>query len=476
MHPRPHARDHSVLPQMPSTCPFRAFVPRVPTALLTMRQAPRLTKPPSKLSGKMASLRMWSQKGACNENFLSGHSGIQPSPRNPKQPGIPVSLPIVARTSTDRPAAGMLRSSVLHPAVFHEGRLPRGSMDLPVLAACVNEQMTHSTISSGILRISEKAVSPCTSAGLRASARSSRSRSSPATVSWFAESTELSPELRQLLDGMARACDVKGSPEIPDNPDEAVQANHVRETSAGYNVLKALGEGSYASVYLICQRGPSLDAEVHHAKKLNQATKDTRRAIKLVNKASVKEAINEYIRAEAKIHMSLMHPFIVAMHGTHESEDHFALLMEYAPGGDLHDMLTSCPNFVLDLTRTRRYLSQLVCALQYLHEGHSKEGLFVVHRDVKPENILLDVCHSKAMLADFGFAKVIKQNEGCYSFVGTPDYIAPEVIMGRGMSKAAKLAHRGWYRYRYDHAVDWWSLGVLLYELLVGCARVNISA
>ena len=166
---------------------------------------------------------------------------------------------------------------------------------------------------------------------------------------------KLSPE-RQLMDGMARACDVKGSPEIPDNPDEAVQANHVRETSAGYNVLKALGEGSYASVYLICQRGPSLDAEVHHAKKLNQATKDTRRAIKLVNKASVKEAINEYIRAEAKIHMSLMHPFIVAMHGTHESEDHFALLMEYAPGGDLHDMLTSCPNFVLDLTRTRRYL------------------------------------------------------------------------------------------------------------------------
>ena len=99
---------------------------------------------------------------------------------------------------------------------------------------------------------------------------------------------------------------MQGNPQIPENPDEAVKGNHVRETSAGYNVLKALGEGSYASVYLICQRGPSLGAEVHHAKRLHQATGDTRRAIKLVNKASVKEAINEYIRAEAKIHMSLM--------------------------------------------------------------------------------------------------------------------------------------------------------------------------
>ena len=71
------------------------------------------------------------------------------------------------------------------------------------------------------------------------------------------------------------------------------------------------------------------------------------------------------------------------------------------------------------------------------------------------------------MVADFGFAKTLRKGDGCYSFVGTPEYLAPEVVVGRGISKADKLTF-GAYRYRYDKAVDWWGLGVMIFELLAG--------
>ena len=92
----------------------------------------------------------------------------------------------------------------------------------------------------------------------------------------------------------------------------------------------------------------------------------------------------------------------------------------------------------------------MILALGHLHEQD------ILYRDIKPENILISAEPDESgylRLVDFGLAKNLKQGEKTNTFCGTPDYIAPEVIMGKN----------------YDHTVDWWSVGILVYEMIVGC-------
>ena len=146
--------------------------------------------------------------------------------------------------------------------------------------------------------------------------------------------------------------------------------------------------------------------------------------------------------------------------------------MEYVPGGDLYQVLSRERGFRFDASRSRRIASQLVCALSYLQE-ECWNDYSIVHRDIKPENILIGANYL-AKLADFGFAKMVRKKGGrCYSFVGTPEYLAPEVIAARHNGKGAgtsKDEPDSSYRYSYDKGVDWWGLGALVFEMLHGRA------
>jgi serine/threonine protein kinase len=118
------------------------------------------------------------------------------------------------------------------------------------------------------------------------------------------------------------------------------------------------------------------------------------------------------------------------------------MLLDYVPGGELFSYLRAAERFSNHMGIF--YAAEIVSALEYLHAQN------IVYRDLKPENILLEAC-GHIRITDFGFAKRIPDGF-TYTLCGTPEYLAPEIIQGRGHGKA----------------VDWWALGVLIFEMLVG--------
>ena len=119
------------------------------------------------------------------------------------------------------------------------------------------------------------------------------------------------------------------------------------------------------------------------------------------------------------------------------------MYIDLMPCGDLMGVVTHFEKLSLELARF--YSAQIFCAFEYLH---SKDMIF---RDLKPENVLVS-SDGYLKLADFGFIKKVMKHERTHTFCGTPEYIAPEIILNKG----------------YSHPVDWWAFGIFLYELLVG--------
>ena len=149
----------------------------------------------------------------------------------------------------------------------------------------------------------------------------------------------------------------------------------------------------------------------------------------------------EWLLRERRALCELSHPFVVKLFGTYQDDEHVFLLLELAIGGELFrimDRLVELPEAM-----SRFYAGSLVLALQAIH------ALEYVYRDLKPENVLI-TAFGFVKLCDFGFAKRVEDRT--YTQCGTPDYVAPEMLKGQGVNQAA----------------DWWALGVLIYEMLVG--------
>ena len=149
----------------------------------------------------------------------------------------------------------------------------------------------------------------------------------------------------------------------------------------------------------------------------------------------------DHIANEIKILSMINHPFVINFEGFAQDEKYLYLALELINGGELFTYLRGIGRFPVE--QARLYIAQIISIFEYLH---SKD---IIYRDLKPENILIHKI-GYLKLTDFGFAKVVEGRT--YTLCGTPEYLAPEIILNKGHGKP----------------VDWWTCGILLYEMIAG--------
>lgn len=194
-------------------------------------------------------------------------------------------------------------------------------------------------------------------------------------------------------------------------------------------ILRTLGSGTFGRVKLVRHK-PTGAAY----------------ALKILNKASVvayKQQRN--VVNEKSVMAQCSHPFLLKLYTTYKDATRLYLLIEFVQGGELFTYLHATPSSPgrLPNDHARFYASHVLMALEYLHER------CIVYRDLKPENLLIDP-QGYLKVVDFGFAKVV--DDRTYTLCGTTEYLAPELVLGKG----------------HNRGVDYWALGVLIYEMVVG--------
>ncbi|KDO24263.1 AUR protein kinase [Saprolegnia parasitica CBS 223.65] len=193
---------------------------------------------------------------------------------------------------------------------------------------------------------------------------------------------------------------------------------------------KKLGFGKFGYVYLARQR-TATEKEV---------------ALKVLTKLRLDDAGMQSLKMEVAIQSRLLHPNILRLYGHFHDDTLLYLILEYAPRGTLQKLLADQPTGTFPEATAAHYIYQVACALKYLHERH------VIHRDIKPDNLLLGP-EGGIKVADFGLAAHAPPPDSRRrTFCGTPEYMGPEIVC----------------RGEYGCEVDIWSLGVLAYELLLG--------
>lgn len=195
-----------------------------------------------------------------------------------------------------------------------------------------------------------------------------------------------------------------------------------------FDLLKVIGKGSFGKVMQVRKRDTN---RIYAMKILNKS--------KIVSRSEVTHTLAERI-----VLAKITHPFIVPLKFSFQTPEKLYLVLAYVNGGELFYHLQQETKF--DENRARFYIAELLTALECLH------GYNIIYRDLKPENILLD-CTGHIALCDFGLCKLnMVDQTTTNTFCGTPEYLAPELLYGQG----------------YTKTVDWWTLGVLLYEMLTG--------
>ena len=203
-----------------------------------------------------------------------------------------------------------------------------------------------------------------------------------------------------------------------------------KATMDDFELVKVLGRGSFGKVIA--------------ARKRHGVDKGVIYAIKILNKKVIEEREQiEHTQAEREILESIDHPFLVGLKYAFQTSTKLYMVLPMYNGGELFTILKRERRFSEE--RTRFYAAEIACGLGHLH----KNG--IIYRDLKPENLLLDT-DGHIGLTDFGLSKRVGPDEKSQTFCGTPEYLAPEIINDEG----------------HDKNVDWWSFGILVYEMMAG--------
>ena len=220
-----------------------------------------------------------------------------------------------------------------------------------------------------------------------------------------------------------------------DKTDEEKEKEKDSITLNDFKIITLLGKGSFAKVYLVQNKN---NQKYYSMKKLNKSFLKTHK--------QEQNVINE------RILLSKMdNPFLVKLYCCFQDIENLYFIMEFIQGGELFFHLRREIRF--DDEKTCFYIAEIIIALDFLHKNK------IIYRDLKPENVLLDN-EGNIKLTDFGLSHMYtEKNEKTFTICGTPYYIAPEILERRG----------------YNDAVDWWSLGCLMYEMLDGKPLFNFQ-
>ncbi|XP_061934141.1 ribosomal protein S6 kinase alpha-5 isoform X2 [Apis cerana] len=236
---------------------------------------------------------------------------------------------------------------------------------------------------------------------------------------------------------------------VPDYDEDRVNladSGGQRVDMTHFDLLKVLGTGAYGKVFLVRKRTGTDAGRLY--------------AMKVLKKASIvqRKKTTEHTKTERQVLEAVRDsPFLVTLHYAFQTDAKLHLILDYVSGGELFTHLYQREHFTED--EVRIYIGEVILALEHLHK------LGIIYRDIKLENILLDK-EGHIVLTDFGLSKEFlpherDSNARAYSFCGTIEYMAPEVVRGGSAG--------------HDIAVDWWSVGVLTYELLTGASPFTVE-
>lgn len=236
-------------------------------------------------------------------------------------------------------------------------------------------------------------------------------------------------ELNNNTTNQKNAIDVNES-SLNSNVYQGKGFNH-KITLNDFKIIKTLGKGAFGKVILV----------------YNEELKKYF-AMKKLKKSFIKEHKQiTHTKTEREILEKIDNPFLIKLYYAFQNTEHLYMITEYMSGGEMFYHLHKEECFTEE--RTKMYICELILGLSYLHKNN------IIYRDLKPENILLDE-EGHLKITDFGLSKILDENENSngktFTLCGTPEYLAPEVFLGKG----------------YDKSIDWWSLGIVMYEFLVG--------
>ena len=205
---------------------------------------------------------------------------------------------------------------------------------------------------------------------------------------------------------------------------------NIKVKYSDFEALKLLGRGSFGEVLLVRLKA---NKKVYAMKVLNK------------NMLKIKKQ-QAHTKTERDLMVKINCPFIVNIKTAFQDESKLYIVSEFMQGGDMFYHMHDGQIIKFNNEKTRFYIMELVLALEALHNNN------MVYRDLKPENILLDA-KGHIKITDFGLSKILDtESDKAFTICGTPQYLAPEILLKKG----------------YDKAVDWWSLGCLMYEMICG--------